>query len=599
MHSRLILRQIVVATLLFAAWPAPSIRAQSTVLVDIRNLTPQEHRSAAFVLPAPQAIQLEATGAEPRRDRRGREFWSFGNEDERHTWPAAAWIIDVRTRDVVWDLRTAQTDRSREGLRRFSGTIRLPVGVYEAHFGSFVATSVTHTGNLDGFISRMREARRRGEVSYSGPYVDDGSYRAFAFAIRGAGRPAGARDLDSATRAFTGSVVLALLPDTQGASVRTGFELARPTDVEVYAIGELQRADAYDYGWIQNADTRRRVWGMEYARSVPAGGASKNRMVRDTIRLAAGRYVAYFVSDDSHDPDEWNAVPPYDPKFWGLTLRVAAPAARTAVRTFDWEPVPAQTIVSLTGVGDDELRSEGFTLHQPMDVRVYALGEGSNPDGEMDDYAWIVNASTRRRVWAMAYGDTEGAGGADKNRLFDGTIRLEAGSYLVYYKSDGSHSAGKWNASPPAESRYWGISLFPASGRLDASAVGPFESVRSGAIAQLVRIRSDKRKHTLFTLDRPTTVRIYAIGEAVGDEMYDYGWIEDAASGDTVWEMTYRTTSPAGGASKNRLFDGTVQLAAGRYVLHYRTDGSHAYSDWNADPPDDPEGWGVAVFRTP
>jgi hypothetical protein len=169
----------------------------------------------------------------------------------------------------------------------------------------------------------------------------------------------------------------------------------------------------------------------------------------------------------------------------------------------------------------------------------------------------------------------------------------------VYYKSDGSHSAGKWNASPPAESRYWGISIFPASGRLDEGAVGPFEPVTSGAIAQLVRIRSDKRKHTLFTLDGPTTVRIYAIGEAVGDEMYDYGWIENAASGDTVWEMTYRTTSPAGGASKNRLFDGTVQLAAGRYVLHYRTDGSHAYRNWNADPPDDPEGWGIAVLRIP
>ena len=598
MRSRVTLQRIVVGTLVLAAWRAPSVRAQSTLLVDIRDLTPQEHRSAAFVLPAPQALHLEVTGAEPRRERRGRDFFGWGNEHERNTWPAAAWILNVRTRQVVWDLRTAETDRSREGLRRFSGIIRLPAGVYEAHFGSFPATSVSYAGNLDSFISRRREARR-GDVRYSGPYVDDGSYRAFALVIRGEGRPAGARDLDSATRAFTGAVILALLPENPGASERTGFELARPTAIEVYAIGELRQDGEYDYGWIQNADTRRRVWEMEYARTGPAGGAHKNRMVRDTIRLAAGRYVAYFVSDDSHDPGQWNAVPPYDPDFWGLTLRVAAPAARAGVRAFEWEPVPAQTIVSLTGIGDDELRSAGFTLRRPMDVRVYAMGEGSNPDGEMDDYAWIVDATTRRRVWAMDYRDTEGAGGADKNRLFDGTIRLESGSYLVYYKSDGSHSAGKWNASPPAESRYWGISVFPASGRLDTSAVAPFERVTSGAIAQLVRIRSDKRKHTLFTLEQPTTVRVYAIGEATGDEMADYGWIEDAASGDTVWEMTYRTTTPAGGARKNRLFDGTVRLAAGRYVLHYQTDGSHAYSDWNDDPPDDPEGWGVAVLRNP
>ena len=599
MHSRVIVQRAFIGLLVLAAWRAPSVRAQTTLLVDIRNLSPREHRSAAFVLQAPQALRLEATGAEPQRERRGREFWNWGNEDERTTWPAAAWIIDVRTRQVVWDLRTAVTDRSREGLRRFAGTIRLPAGVYEAHFGSFPATSVSYTDNQDSFISQKREPRRRGAVSYSGPYVDDGSYRAFGFVIRGEGRPAGARDLDSAMHAFTGSVVLALLPETPGASNRKGFELTRPTAIEVYAIGELWRDGAYDYGWIQNADTRRRVWEMEYNHTGPAGGAAKNRMVRDTIRLGAGRYVAYFVTDDSHDSDEWNAVPPYDPAFWGLTLRVAAATARAGVRAFEWEPVPAQTIVSLTGIGDDELRSEGFTLRRPMDVRVYALGEGSNPDGEMDDFAWIVDATSRRRVWAMDYRNTESAGGADKNRLFDGTIRLEPGSYLVYYKSDGSHSAGKWNAAPPAESRYWGISVFPASGRVDVSAVGPFERPTSSAIAQLVRIRSDRRKHTLFTLKRPTTVRVYAIGEASGDELVDRGWIEDAASGDTVWEMTYRATTPAGGANKNRLFDGTVRLAAGRYVLHYETDGSHAYGDWNDDPPDDPEGWGVAVLRIP
>ncbi len=569
MYLRVILERAFIGTLVLATWRAPTVRAQSTLLVDIRDLAPREHRSAAFVLPASHALHLEATGAEPRRERRGLDFWGSGNEDERTTWPAAAWILDVRTREVVWDLRTAETERSREGLRRFRGTIRLPAGVYEAHFGSFPATSVSDTS------------------------------RAFAFVIRGEGRPAGARDLDSATRAFTGAVVLALLHENPGASERMAFELARPTDVEVYAIGELRRDGAYDHGWIQHADTRRRVWEMEYRHTSPAGGAHKNRMVRDTIHLAAGRYVAYFVSDDSHDPDGWNAVPPYDPNFWGLTLRVADPVARAGVRAFAWEPVPAQTIVSLTGIGDDELRSAGFTLRRAMDLRVYALGEGSNPDGAMDDYAWIVDAATRRRVWAMSYRDTEGAGGADKNRLFDGTIRLESGSYLVYYKSDGSHSAGQWNATPPAESRHWGISVFPAGDRVDTSAVGPFERATSGAIAQLVRIRSDRRKHTLFTLDRPTTVRVYAIGEAAGDEMVDHGWIEDATSGDTVWEMTYRTTAPAGGARKNRLFDGTLELAAGRYVLHYRTDGSHAYRDWNDDPPDDPEGWGVAVLRIP
>jgi hypothetical protein len=259
----------------------------------------------------------------------------------------------------------------------------------------------------------------------------------------------------------------------------------------------------------------------------------------------------------------------------------------------------AQTIVSLTRIGDDELRSAGFTLRRPLEVRIYALGEGNDPGGDMADYAWIVNTATRRQVWAMRYPDTKAAGGADKNRLYDGTIRLEAGSYLVYYRSDASHSYDHWNAAPPPESQYWGVRVLPASGRIDSSVVVPFRRVASAALAEILQVKSDKHKREVFTLGRPTVVQIHALGEASGEAMVDYGWIEDAATGETVWKMTYDSTTHAGGAAKNRLFEGTIRLPAGRYVLNYRTDGSHAYRDWNDGPPDDPEGWGVMVTRAP
>ena len=60
--------------------------------------------------------------------------------------------------------------------------------------------------------------------------------------------------------------------------------------------------------------------------------------------------------------------------------------------------------------------------------------------------------------------------------------------------------------------------------------------------------------------------------------------------------MSYRMTSEAGGADKNRLFDGTITLPAGRYVLHWESDDSHSFEDWNADPPDDPDAWGISVL---
>jgi len=340
------------------------------------------------------------------------------------------------------------------------------------------------------------------------------------------------------------------------------------------------------------------VWTMTHARSEEAGGAHKNRLERATLRLPAGRYVAYFVTDETHHPGEWNAVPPFDPELWGLTIRVADAAARAAVRSFVYEPVPSgQTIVSLTGIGDDETRSEGFSLKRPLAVRIYAMGEGTGGN-EMHDYAWIVESTSRRRIWSMNYDETEHAGGAEKNRLFDGTLKLEPGNYIVYYRSDGSHSAKEWNATRPPESRYWGVSVFPASGRLDRDAIGPLErGARGTVLAELVRMGDEERARTTFRLDRETTVQVYALGEGSGGDMHDYAWIEVAGTGRVVWELTYRNSEHAGGAQKNRVFHGTIRLPAGSYVLRYESDGSHSYTDWNADPPDDPEAWGVIVRR--
>jgi hypothetical protein len=598
MLARSILQPTIIALAL--AFPAVA-GAQAPVLVEIKDLTPREHRLEGFVLSAPQSVLIEAVGAEPApaERRRGRrdEWWE--PEEERDVWPAACWILNARTREVVWDLRTARTERSQDGLHHFKGSVTLPAGVYEAHYGSFVASWVTWQG--DGSLrSILRGLSRRSRADrYGGPYVDDGTFREFELVVRGEGRPARSRDLDEAVRAFSSSAIAALRPAGPDSAEQFAFALQRPTDVELFAQGELRGDGEFDYAWIMNADTRARVWTMSHRQSEPAGGAQKNRVARETLRLPAGRYVAYYVTDGTHHPGDWNAVPPFDTELWGLTLRVADAGARAAITPFVYEPVPAgQTIVSLTGIGDDEHRSEGFALRQPLEVRIYAIGEATG--GQMHDYAWIVDARSRQRVWTMTYDNTEHAGGADKNRLFDGTIRLEPGSYVVHYRSDGSHSAGEWNAARPSESRYWGVSVFPASGRLERSVIGPFERAGPGGavLAELMHMGDDESARLAFKLDRETIVQVHALGEGSGGTMYDYAWIEIAGSGRVVWEMTYRTSEHAGGADKNRLFDGTIRLPAGSYVLRYESDGSHSYEDWNSDPPDDPESWGVTLRRS-
>ena len=61
--------------------------------------------------------------------------------------------------------------------------------------------------------------------------------------------------------------------------------------------------------------------------------------------------------------------------------------------------------------------------------------------------------------------------------------------------------------------------------------------------------------------------------------------------------MTYRATEAAGGAAKNRRFDGTITLPAGAYTLRYETDDSHSFGSWNATPPDEPDMYGITLYR--
>ena len=77
--------------------------------------------------------------------------------------------------------------------------------------------------------------------------------------------------------------------------------------------------------------------------------------------------------------------------------------------------------------------------------------------------------------------------------------------------------------------------------------------------------------------------------------MYDYGWIENAKTGRTVWEMTFRRTDHAGGGDKNRKFDDIIDLDAGTYEVFYESDGSHSFGDWNTTPPRKPRNWGITI----
>ncbi|MDI6916697.1 MAG: PQQ-binding-like beta-propeller repeat protein [Thermoplasmatales archaeon] len=82
----------------------------------------------------------------------------------------------------------------------------------------------------------------------------------------------------------------------------------------------------------------------------------------------------------------------------------------------------------------------------------------------------------------------------------------------------------------------------------------------------------------------------------------DYGWITNDATEQTKWEMNYgsgNTGGHAGGDIRNRYNDYTGDYGEwfepGNYTVHYVTDRTHAYNDWVAEPPTNPEKWGIGV----
>jgi CubicO group peptidase (beta-lactamase class C family) len=125
----------------------------------------------------------------------------------------------------------------------------------------------------------------------------------------------------------------------------------------------------------------------------------------------------------------------------------------------------------------------------------------------------------------------------------------------------------------------------------------PEDLAKKTAVAQIVGVTDEMDKTSEFTLSEQKQIRIYAAGEADGGQMYDYGWIENAETGKTVWEMKMSETTHAGGAAKNRKVDTVITLPAGKYRLRYKSDDSHSFDNWNALPPD-VNFWGIALYAT-
>ena len=572
-------------------------------ILELRDLTKQEVLGAGLTVDKNITVHISALGGGEKR-----AFWrDFVDDNQPPQMFAAGWIIDSKTREPVWEMTYDNTSGSSDH-REFDGDITLPRGSYEVYFSAhgyyWGGTFSNGSTNIDRRQTRQKVHRRGNSFTEIFTGRDEDNYRDFMELAKDWGMTLTVSDADapSVSRfdppAGVDNVVFAAQKLGDGVVVKKLLSVTKDVPIHIYAIGEGRQKDGmFDNGWIVNADTRERVWEMTVSNTHPAGGDPKNRKFDGDVKLAKGEYELYYVTDDSHSNDDWNAKPPYDPFRYGITLSLNNGADLSAIKTGDLPEMDKNVLVSLTRVRNNDYVSAGFALKSETKLRVYCIGERDNDD-DLADYGWIVDAKTHERVWEMRGMDTYHAGGAEKNRMVDEIVTLPKGKYLAYYHTDGSHAYHNWNSDPPYDEEHWGLTIMGAGEKFAPKSVSAFtEEAEKDVIAQIVKVSDDKHLSKTFTLDRSTKVRIYAIGEGQNREMYDYGWIEDANTGRTVWEMTYNMTSNAGGARKNRMVSTSVLLDKGSYELRYETDGSHSFNDWNADPPEDRAHWGITLYK--
>lgn len=580
--------------LLLLAFPIAGLASERQV-VQLHDFEQVEVRSGGFTLPKDMSVHIQALGA-GEGGRGGDDMFAYG------------WIIDAATRSEVWKLSGDNTSRAKSD-RKFDDWVALKRGSYEAYYTVYGYGSHSPFGSFNVNIDRRKENLSSGEKLKKHGFfswfedlfgVSDREWKSRA---KSWGMDISVDDRESGVTAFDpprafGGTLFKSTRLGENEHVRQAFKLSRPVAMRIYAIGEIpEGGEAADYGWIIDTKTRKRIWEMKPSNVQSAGGGEKNVKYDDVIEFPAGEYLLYYITDDSHSFVDWNAAPPDDPFNYGVTLLATKEEDHDAFALSE-TPEDRNVIVQLTRLGNNENRSSSFSLKTDERVRIYALGERGSMRRQMADYGYIINAKTREKVWTMDVDQTEPAGGAEKNRLTDEVITLPKGTYTVFFQTDDSHAYNEWNAAPPFDPDHWGITVSGEGEKFSMSDVERNVTPKeSGVIAQIVRVGDHAAKTLSFSLDRPTRVRVYAIGEGQNHEMFDYGWVEDAANGTVVWEMTYSMTFHAGGARKNRMVNTEILLDKGRYTLHYVSDDSHSFGDWNADPPDDATMWGITLYK--
>ena len=373
------------------------------------------------------------------------------------------------------------------------------------------------------------------------------------------------------------------------------FEAVEATPVAITATGSSSGGDHLAaYAWIQREDIPATVWSMD-AQTVTRDKETLVHVEHDTLTLNPGRYTLYF-SSLGQVLNRRDSPFRRDRRHWAATVR---PVRRDqALRLAPYAPdiESAESIWAATKLGRNEHLEHIFEVHRPATLSVHAIGQVSAATRTVPaDYSQITEAASGQPVWHLHWENTQWAGGVPDNREFTGQVELVPGVYRAEVHTDRSHDFDGWSGNPPRMPKAWGLRLATPD-QENVTAFDPWTSRRP--IAAMVEVEDDEKRVQAFEVTRPLDVVIQATGEMTAPgNGYDLAWLDRLhPRPEPVWRMRYEETTHAGGSRKNRTETVFLTLEPARYVLHYKTDGSHAFGDWNAEPPSFPGRWGVAMF---
>lgn len=273
-------------------------------------------------------------------------------------------------------------------------------------------------------------------------------------------------------------------------------------------------------------------------------------------------------------------------------------------------PPAREGLVVIEDLETYEIKYRALEVEHSIVVAIEGMGSFESDDASTTSlaaYAWITNRTSRDVVWKMDGTDNVQRGRGAEAIVKD-TLRLPAGYYDVYFASYGNQLASSngrglfgrtltGTADWQKDFRKWYVAATLIEGKeTDARTIHRHEErTRFGEGERVVwdsgPVEDDEYESFLFRVNAESTVNIRTVGE-LG---HDIGQIEDVVSGEVKWKMSQENSAHAGGAEQNRLAKASVVLAPGIYRASYRTDATHAYSDWVANPPYDVSGWGLSL----